>query len=57
LFFADILLTYQKMNNSSRDSILRKLSDASTQTQDTVAFEINREDNPQTSASSKQKLP
>jgi hypothetical protein len=57
LFFPDALRNYQKKNSISRDSVLRKLSDASTQTQDTVAFEINREDIPQPPASSKQKLP
>ncbi|KDR18227.1 Proto-oncogene tyrosine-protein kinase receptor ret [Zootermopsis nevadensis] len=42
----DALPKYRK-KNTTRESILRQFSDASTQTHDTVAFERNRKDKPQ----------
>jgi hypothetical protein len=56
LSFPDVLREYQE-NVISHDSVLRQLSDASTQTQDIVAFQIDHEDKTQPPVSSKQELP
>jgi hypothetical protein len=57
LFFPDTLRNYQKKNNMCRKLCSWKRSEAGTQTQDYVAFDIYGVDNSQMPASSKQKLP